>query len=98
MTELRRRRGSCVTSPEMASGSITVTAVDANLQVLWDTPVHAAALRWGVPTRGDGAAPCAPTKAGPARENAVPVRVVRSGWSPRISVQSCNTQGYCGAS
>ena len=98
MTELRRRSGSYVTAPEVAGGPITVTAVDANLLVLWDAPVHAAALRWGVPKRSDGAAPGAPTKAGPARENAVSVRVVRSGWSPRISVRSCNTQGYCGAS
>ena len=63
-----------------------------------DAPMQTAALRWGVSARGDGAARGAPTKAGPARENAVPVRVARSGWPPRKSVRSCDTQGRCTAS
>jgi dihydroxyacetone kinase-like protein len=40
--------GSYVTSLEMAGCSITVTVLDDELLRLWDTPVHTAALRWGV--------------------------------------------------
>ena len=45
---VRHLTGSYVTSLEMAGCSITVTAVDSPLLALWDAPVHAAALRWGV--------------------------------------------------
>jgi len=40
--------GSYVTSLEMAGCSLTVSAVDSELTALWDSPVHTAALRWGV--------------------------------------------------
>jgi dihydroxyacetone kinase-like protein len=40
--------GSYVTSLEMAGCSITVTAADASTLALWDSPVHTAALRWGM--------------------------------------------------
>jgi phosphoenolpyruvate---glycerone phosphotransferase subunit DhaK len=39
--------GSYVTSLEMAGCSITVTLLDDKQMVLWDAPVHTAALRWG---------------------------------------------------
>ena len=45
---VRHLTGSYVTSLEMAGCSITVTAVDAAQLALWDTPVHTAALRWGM--------------------------------------------------
>jgi dihydroxyacetone kinase-like protein len=45
---VRHLTGSYVTSLEMAGCSITVTAVDAELLALWDSPVHTAALRWGM--------------------------------------------------
>jgi dihydroxyacetone kinase-like protein len=45
---VRHLTGSYVTSLEMAGCSITVTAADADLLALWDAPVHAAALRWGM--------------------------------------------------
>jgi dihydroxyacetone kinase-like protein len=45
---VRHLTGSYVTSLEMAGCSITVTATDAELLALWDAPVHAAALRWGM--------------------------------------------------
>ena len=38
--------GSYVTSLEMAGCSITVTALDATLEPLWDAAVHTPALRW----------------------------------------------------
>lgn len=38
--------GSYVTSLEMAGCSITVTALDATLESLWDAAVHTPALRW----------------------------------------------------
>jgi dihydroxyacetone kinase-like protein len=38
--------GSYVTSLEMSGCSITVTPLDEKLTVLWDDPVHTAALRW----------------------------------------------------
>jgi phosphoenolpyruvate---glycerone phosphotransferase subunit DhaK len=44
----RHLTGSYVTSLEMAGCSITVTAVDGPLLKLWDSPVHTAALRWGM--------------------------------------------------
>jgi phosphoenolpyruvate---glycerone phosphotransferase subunit DhaK len=40
--------GSYVTSLEMAGCSLTVSALDGELAALWDSPVHTAALRWGV--------------------------------------------------
>ena len=40
--------GSYVTSLEMAGCSITVSLLDEDLAGLWDAPVHAAALRWGM--------------------------------------------------
>jgi dihydroxyacetone kinase-like protein len=45
---VRYLTGSYVTSLEMAGCSITVSAVDAATLALWDTPVHTAALRWGM--------------------------------------------------
>jgi dihydroxyacetone kinase-like protein len=40
--------GSYVTSLEMAGCSLTVSALDGELTALWDSPVHTAALRWGL--------------------------------------------------
>jgi dihydroxyacetone kinase-like protein len=40
--------GSYVTSLEMAGCSLTISLVDENLLKLWDSPVHTAALRWGI--------------------------------------------------
>ncbi len=40
--------GSYVTSLEMAGCSLTVSVLDGELAGLWDSPVHTAALRWGV--------------------------------------------------
>jgi phosphoenolpyruvate---glycerone phosphotransferase subunit DhaK len=45
---VRHLTGNYVTSLEMAGCSITVCAVDAPTLALWDTPVHTAALRWGM--------------------------------------------------
>ncbi len=45
---VRHLTGSYVTSLEMAGCSITVTAVDDSLLGLWDSPLHTAALRWGI--------------------------------------------------
>jgi len=45
---VRHLTGSYVTSLEMAGCSVTVTAVDAAMLALWDSPVLTAALRWGV--------------------------------------------------
>jgi phosphoenolpyruvate---glycerone phosphotransferase subunit DhaK len=45
---VRYLTGSYVTSLEMAGCSITVSAADPATLALWDTPVHTAALRWGV--------------------------------------------------
>jgi phosphoenolpyruvate---glycerone phosphotransferase subunit DhaK len=45
---VRHLTGSYVTSLEMSGCSITVTAVDGPLLKLWDSPVHTAALRWGL--------------------------------------------------
>jgi phosphoenolpyruvate---glycerone phosphotransferase subunit DhaK len=44
----RHLTGSYVTSLEMAGCSITATVVDDEMLALWDAPVHAAALRWGM--------------------------------------------------
>jgi dihydroxyacetone kinase-like protein len=40
--------GNYVTSLEMAGCSVTVSLLDDETTRLWDAPVHAAALRWGV--------------------------------------------------
>ena len=40
--------GSYVTSLEMAGCSLTVSVLDGELTKLWDSPIHTAALRWGV--------------------------------------------------
>jgi dihydroxyacetone kinase-like protein len=45
---IRTLVGSYVTSLEMAGCSLTVSLVDDKLIKLWDTPVHTAALRWGM--------------------------------------------------
>ena len=45
---VRYLTGSYVTSLEMAGCSVTVSALDAETLTLWDAPVHAAALRWGM--------------------------------------------------
>jgi len=42
----RRMVGNYVTSLDMAGCSITVTLLDAQVTLLWDAPVHTAALRW----------------------------------------------------
>lgn len=39
--------GNYCTSLDMAGCSITITKLDAEMQSLWDAPVHTAALRWG---------------------------------------------------
>jgi phosphoenolpyruvate---glycerone phosphotransferase subunit DhaK len=48
LTVARSLVGSYVTSLEMAGCSLTVSALDSDLADLWDSPVHTAALRWGV--------------------------------------------------
>ncbi len=40
--------GNYVTSLDMAGCSLTVAMLDAELKSLWDAPVHAAGLRWGM--------------------------------------------------
>jgi len=40
--------GNFVTSLDMAGCSVTVSLLDEEMKRLWDAPVHAAALRWGV--------------------------------------------------
>ena len=45
---VRHLTGNYVTSLEMAGCSITVTAIDGPLLKLWDSPLHTAALRWGM--------------------------------------------------
>ena len=45
---VRHLTGSYVTSLEMAGCSITVCAASKEMLKLWDAPVHAAALRWGM--------------------------------------------------
>jgi dihydroxyacetone kinase-like protein len=44
----RRLVGPYITSLEMAGASLTVLELDDELRALWDAPVHAPALRWGV--------------------------------------------------
>src|SRR3954471_16186623 len=44
---VRRLVGSYITSLEMAGASLTVLALDDELQARWDAPVHTPALRWG---------------------------------------------------
>ena len=39
--------GSYITSLEMAGASLTLLELDDELELLWDAPVHTAALRWG---------------------------------------------------
>jgi dihydroxyacetone kinase-like protein len=45
---VRHLTGSYVTSLEMAGCSITVCAADSSMLSLWDSPLHTAALRWGM--------------------------------------------------
>ena len=45
---VRHLTGSYVTSLEMAGCSITVSAMDSSMLSLWDSPLHTAALRWGI--------------------------------------------------
>jgi dihydroxyacetone kinase-like protein len=40
--------GPLVTSLDMAGCSLTVSVLDDLLTMYWDTPVHTAALRWGM--------------------------------------------------
>jgi dihydroxyacetone kinase-like protein len=40
--------GNFVTSLDMAGCSATVSLLDGEMKLLWDAPVHAAALRWGM--------------------------------------------------
>jgi dihydroxyacetone kinase-like protein len=44
---VRRLVGSYITSLEMAGASLTLLALDEELQQLWDAPVNTPALRWG---------------------------------------------------
>jgi dihydroxyacetone kinase-like protein len=48
VTVTRSLVGSYVTSLDMAGCSITLTMLDAETTMLWDAPVHTAALRWGM--------------------------------------------------
>jgi dihydroxyacetone kinase-like protein len=43
----RQLVGSYITSLEMAGVSLTLLALDDELEALWDAPVHTPALRWG---------------------------------------------------
>jgi dihydroxyacetone kinase-like protein len=43
---IRFLTGSYVTSLDMAGCSLTVTLLDAEMEQLWDAPVHTGALRW----------------------------------------------------
>ena len=45
---IRTLVGSYVTSLEMAGCSLTISLVDSRLTKFWDSPVHTAALRWGI--------------------------------------------------
>jgi dihydroxyacetone kinase-like protein len=47
LTIARRLVGNYCTSLEMQGCSITLTKLDDEMQALWDSPVHTAALRWG---------------------------------------------------
>ena len=46
LTVSRSLVGNYCTSLDMAGCSLTVTALDDELAILWDAPVHTAALRW----------------------------------------------------
>ena len=48
LTATRSLVGSYITSLEMAGVSITILVLDDELTALWDAPVHAPALRWGL--------------------------------------------------
>jgi dihydroxyacetone kinase-like protein len=48
LTIARSLVGNYYTSLEMASWSITLTKLDGEMKVLWDAPMHMAALRWKV--------------------------------------------------
>ncbi|TIM22597.1 MAG: dihydroxyacetone kinase subunit DhaK, partial [Mesorhizobium sp.] len=48
VTVTRSLVGSYVTSLDMAGCSITLTMLDHETTAFWDTPVHTAALRWGM--------------------------------------------------
>ena len=39
--------GNYVTALDMAGCSVTITLLDAEIEALWDAPVHTSALRWG---------------------------------------------------
>ena len=45
---VRNLVGSYITSLEMAGASLTLLELDEELTKLWDAPVHAPALRWGL--------------------------------------------------
>jgi dihydroxyacetone kinase-like protein len=47
ITPARFLTGSYVTSLDMAGVSLTVSVLDGQAKMLWDAPVHTAALRWG---------------------------------------------------
>jgi dihydroxyacetone kinase-like protein len=48
VTVARSLVGNYVTSLDMAGCSVTVAMVDEEMKRLWDAPVHAPALRWGM--------------------------------------------------
>jgi dihydroxyacetone kinase-like protein len=48
VTVARSLVGNYVTSLDMAGCSVTVSMVDEEMKRLWDAPVHAPALRWGM--------------------------------------------------
>ena len=48
ITVARSLIGNFVTSLDMVGCSLTVSALDAQAKQLWDAPVHAPALRWGM--------------------------------------------------
>ena len=48
LTATRTLVGNYITSLEMAGFSVTLLKLDDDLVRLWDSPVHTAALRWGV--------------------------------------------------
>ena len=48
ITVARSLVGNFVTSLDMAGCSVTVSLLDGEMKRLWDTPVHTAALRWGM--------------------------------------------------
>jgi dihydroxyacetone kinase-like protein len=48
LTPTRSLVGSYVTSLDMAGASISVSLLENEDTMLWDAPVHTAALRWGM--------------------------------------------------